>query len=497
MNRRRSGLLLHITSLPSRFGIGDLGPEAYEFADFLARARQSLWQILPLNPTRSISRHSPYDCAGAFAGNPLLISPELLVRDNLLTKEEITPGVPFQPGRADYHKASRFKNRLFELAFARFTKRNPPQAYERFCIENRRWLDDHAVFTAFHRHFKGACWSQWPPQFRTNPPLRLPRDNRLARDIEKQKFLQYIFFKQWFDLKAYCNRRGIRIIGDVPFYVAGDSADVWANRDVFKLTETGKSLYVAGAPPDLFSKAGQRWGNPVYNWPRLKDTAYRWWIERLRHNLRLFDIVRLDHFRGFVAYWQIPAHSPTAKTGRWIPGPGEDFFDEVAKHLGSFPLIVEDLGHITPDVIELIDRLGLCGMRVLQFAFDPDDPNSPHLPHNHVAGCVVYTGTHDNNTVRGWFECDATGPQIRRLCTYLGRKVTRHSVHRHFIRMALASVARTAIIPVQDLLGLPGGARMNHPGRKTGNWRWRLSPGQLTGRVADKLAELTESFGRA
>ena len=496
-SRRSSGLLLHITSLPSGWGIGDLGPAAYRFADFLSRAKQGLWQILALNPTMESRGYSPYDCVSAFAGNPMVISCELLAREGLLGRGEIAKKPFFEPGRVDFRRVGSYKRRLFGLAYERFRARRSRGDYERFCDENRYWLEEWAVYSALRNRFGSAAWSDWPREFRDRDKKAFASEGQIKGAVEKEKFLQYAFFRQWVGLKKYCNERGILLIGDIPFYVSYDSADVWTHREVFKLDKAGKSVSWAGVPPDYFSRAGQLWGNPIYAWGDLKKNNYRWWIERIRHELGLFDIVRIDHFRGFVAYWEVPAGAKTARSGRWVKGPKEGLFNVVLRHFPPAAIIVEDLGYITPDVREFVGRLGLAGMKVLQFAFDDKGLENPYLPHNHIENCVVYTGTHDNNTVRGWFEKEAKDEQKRELFEYVGRRVSCRNVHLEFVRMAMGSAARMAVIPVQDLLGLDSESRMNHPGRKRGNWRWQLRRGQLTGRLADRLAELTETHNRA
>jgi len=493
LRERTSGILLHLTSLPSRYGIGDLGPEAYEFVDFLARAGQGIWQVLPLNQTAASRRWSPYDCISAFAGNTALISCEMLAKQELLRKSEIKPSQSFQP-KADFARAMSFKNRLFGLAYERFKKRLPNSDYLRFCRENEYWLEDYATFAALRNHF-GLPWTRWPARFKNAGSNATVGTNRFRVNVEREKFLQFIFFTQWLRLKKYCNQRGIKIIGDIPIYVAYDSSDVWANRNIFKLNKAGTPLSIAGVPPDLFSKTGQLWGNPVYDWNRLAKNDYRWWTERIKHNLRLFDVLRIDHFRGFVAYWEVPAKAKTARRGKWSPGPKYHLFDSLLKDLPSATIIAEDLGYITPDVTRFVKELALPSMKVLLFAFDGDASN-PYLPHNHTQNCIVYTGTHDNNTVRGWFEKDASNRQKQYLFKYIGRKVSAAQVHREFVRMAMASVAKTAVMPMQDLLGLDAQARMNHPARKRGNWLWRLKPGKLTKKLADRLRDMTETYGR-
>jgi len=566
MKKRASGILLHVTSLPSKYGIGDFGPEAYKFADFLKRANQTYWQMLPLNYTTPYAAHSPYSCVSAFAGNPLLISPELLCRRGLLTKSDISeegrgtrhegrrpssipstslrtgvhlpskdvPGLPqaspvresrpsnlhqhysFSHGASvDYTRVIAYKKRLFQIAFRRFKDSVKPSDFKLFCAQNSFWLDDFASFVVLRQYFGRRLWNDWPTAVRNRNQKALKSiKGQLQEDIDRQLFLQYIFYQQWSDLKHYCNENGIQIIGDIPIYVTFDSPDVWAYPEIFKLSRAKKPRYVAGVPPDYFSRSGQLWSNPVYNWRRLKDSNYRWWMHRIKHNLDLFDLVRIDHFRGFVAYWQIPAPAPscpphrlasvdpgagegkTARHGRWAKGPKDDFFNALLKHVPSAHIIAEDLGRITADVREIIHKFGFPCMRVLQFGFDGDANKNPHILHNHIENCVVYTGTHDNNTARGWFSKEAKPEQKKRLFDYLGREVSAKEIHWHLIRLAFSSVAGIAIIPMQDVLGLGEKARMNLPGTIKSNWRWRMQPEQLTAPVAKKLKDLTRIYGR-
>ena len=495
---RASGVLLHVTSLPSGYGIGDLGPEAYRFADFLVRANQSYWQILPLPLPTPGPCCSPYYSLSAFAGKTLLISPQLLYRQGLLSKKDIQDRPAFPEASVDYRSVSSYKAKLLNVAFERFKAVAREPDYALFCSKNRGWLGDFATFAALCRHYRQSLWYNWPAELRDRNEHALKAVKAKLRDaINREKFFQYLFFRQWSSLKHYCNQCGIQIIGDTPLYVAYDSADVWSHPDIFKLTSTKKPRAIAGVPPDFFSKSGQLWGNPVYDWRALRKTGYSWWIKRIRHNLTLFDIVRLDHFRAFVAYWQVPAGKKTARDGRWIKGPGEDFFNKLFRLFPSKPVVVEDLGHITRAVRALIEKFQLPGMRVLQFAFDEDSATNLHSLHNHVSNCVVYTGTHDNNTIRGWFEGEARPEQKKKLFDYLGRPVPSGQVHWELIRLAMSSVANLVIIPMQDILGLPEQARMNRPGTVTDNWSWRLTRGQITAPTARKLAKLTQTYDRA
>jgi len=496
MKGRGSGILLHITSLPGKYGVGDLGPGAYKFADFLAGSGQRYWQILPLNPPAERKSQSPYNCLSAFAGNTLLISPELLYKEGLLKKSETSDIGHFNNSRVAFEKVIQYKNRLFNLAFGRFKARRRPAGFERFCRANAYWLDEFAVFAALRQYFKGRLWCDWPVKLRDRDKDELGKVQRKYSDaIEREKFLQYVFFKQWHSLKTYCNKKQISLIGDMPIYVAYDSSDVWCYPDMFKLTKGKKMRYVTGVPPDLFSSSGQLWGNPVYNWNYMKKDKYGWWLKRMEHNFRLFDIIRIDHFRGFVAYWQIPAHHKTATKGRWVAGPKADFLDVVVKRFASSAVIAEDLGYITEEVTEIIHGYDLAVMKVLLFAFDGQSSRNKYLPHNYSSNCVVYTGTHDNNTVRGWYR-QASGRQRKQLFCYLDKRVNSSEVHRELIRLAMSSVADTAIIPLQDVLGLTGRARMNNPAGGQPNWRWRFEWRQFDRGIRRRLAGLTETYGR-
>ena len=498
MNNRGSGILLHITSLPSPFGIGDLGPWAYRFADFLSQTKQQYWQILPLTPTDLISGNSPYNSISASAGNTLLISPDMMVASGFLTKEDIAAPPAFQDGRCDYAAVIPYKMSLFHLAYERFKmdkhERNP---YEEFCSLQKEWLEDFALFVVIKNHCNGQVWSEWTRGLRDRSPEDLANiKNDCYDEIEREKFLQYLFFKQWFSLKQYCNDRGIKLIGDIPIYVNYDSADVWTHTKIFKLDKVKKPLSVAGVPPDYFSKTGQLWGNPIYRWDVLKTTGFKWWSQRIAHNLQLVDVLRIDHFRGFVAFWEVPSTEKTAVNGEWVKAPAVDFFTSLLKKFPVDSFIAEDLGVITSDVREIMNRFGFQGMRVLLFAFGEDLPTHPYLPHNYIPSCIVYTGTHDNNTARGWFD-NETSPQDRqRLSRYLGREVSGEQVPKKLIRLAMMSIANTVITPMQDILGLGEEARMNRPSVTRGNWEWRLLPDQLSPASVSWLREITEMYAR-
>lgn len=491
---RASGILLHPTSLPAAHGIGDLGPEAYRFVDFLAHSRQSLWQVLPLNPTAA--GNSPYAAPSAFAGNALLISLERLVDDGLLSPEEPAAAPELPSGHVDYDQVRAFKMPLLRLAFERFkaSRRWALRAgFEAFCARQAAWLNDYALFQALKAAYDGAPWTAWDADLVARQPLALARCRAaLADQVERQCFLQFVFFRQWSDLRSYAKNHNVRIMGDIPMFVAHDSVDVWANRALFQLDARGRPTVVSGVPPDYFSRTGQRWGNPLYRWDLLAETGYAWWINRFRATLGMVDVVRLDHFRGFQSYWEVPAGHGTAEHGRWVPGPGAALFEALEAALGPLPIVVEDLGLITPDVEDLRRRLGYPGMKVLQFAFG-DDARNAYLPHNYQHHCVVYTATHDNTTTVGWFATTA-GRGRANTRAYLGTS-GRH-VAWDLIRLALGSVADTAIVPLQDVLELSGDARMNFPGQAEGNWAWRYAPGQLKAEHAERLGELTAIYGR-
>ena len=423
MITRGSGILIHISSLPSEYGIGDLGPGAFRFADFLSETKQRYWQILPLNPTSLFHDNSPYHTSSAFACNRILISPDLLVQDGFIDPSDLEPLPDFPIDRVDFVSVSTYKKRLFDIAYDRFRQREEKSDFKQFYTANAFWLDDAALFRALNLHFKEKICSDWSAPIRERKFDTLVELGRKFREsIEKEKFLQFVFSKQWIVLKAYCNKKNIRIIGDLPIYVDHNSADAWAHPELFKLDGTRCPAAVAGVPPDYFSKTGQLWGNPVYDWNEHKRQGYRWWLQRIARNINLFDVVRFDHFRGFVQYWEVPATEKAASNGSWADGPAYDFFDTVLKRFSSLPVIVEDLGFITADVREVIRHYEFPGMKVLLFAFGDDFPKSPFLLHLYSKHCVAYTGTHDNNTIQGWFENEATSETKTRLFHYLGNK---------------------------------------------------------------------------
>jgi 4-alpha-glucanotransferase len=491
---RSSGILLHPTSLPGPYGIGDLGPAAFDWVDALVRAKQSWWQILPLGPTGY--EDSPYQCFSAFAGNPNLVSPELLVEDGLLREEDVVAGLSFPEDSVDYGAVIAFKTRIVNAAWRNFRSGSVAllrPLFERFCRENARWLDDFGLFMALKDSHRGVGWQEWPRDLRLRRPPALEAARQQFSDaIGSHKFRQFLFFSQWRRLKIYAHEKGIRLIGDVPIFAASDSVDVWANPGLFLLDDEGQPTVVAGVPPDYFSATGQLWGNPLYNWEKLRETGYAWWLDRLRATLQQVDLVRLDHFRGFEAYWAVPAGMPTAEVGEWVKAPGPDFLETVRRALGSLPFIAEDLGIITPEVEALRERFGLPGMRILQFAFG-GAPEARFLPHNYERNTVVYTGTHDNDTTRGWYANLPEG-EAHFMRRYLARDGS--DVAWDLIRAAWASVADYALAPLQDLLDVGTEARMNLPGRPSGNWCWRYTQSQLTDSILDRLGDMTELYGR-
>jgi 4-alpha-glucanotransferase len=500
LSKRSSGILLHITSLPSAHGIGDLGPAAYQFADFLTAARQNFWQILPLNPIDGGLGNSPYSSASAFAGNTLLISLELLVRDGFLLPEEIGEVPHFAAGRVAYDAVRAFKNPLLHKAYQRFFAEASTEercAYEAFCREHSGWLDDYTLFVALNIHFNYQNWNEWPTAIRDRHPEAMQEyRERLSEPIRVEKFLQFIFFRQWFALKAYCAERGIHFIGDLPIYVHFQSADVWSNPQVFKLDGDKKPYVVAGVPPDYFSETGQLWGNPVYNWDYLREHRYAWWKRRMKHNVKTLDLVRLDHFLAFVSYWEVDAREKTAIHGKWVDAPAEDFFRELLRQHPRLPIIAEDLGIITPAVRHFMDTHHFPGMRVLVFAFGGDVAGNLYSPHNHVENCIVYTGTHDNNTTRGWYSKEANYHTRKQVQDYIGHEVSDENVAWQMIRLGMMSVAKTVIIPMQDALNLGEEARMNTPGTTGTNWGWRMRPDQVSADTAARLSEVTSLYGR-
>ncbi len=490
---RASGILLHPTSLPGPYGIGDLGPAAYRWIDWLASTGCSLWQVLPLGPTGY--GDSPYQCFSAFAGNPYLISPEYLLRDNLLHPNDLVEKLSFNPDKVDFGALIPWKLNLLERAFIRFSEEKNllrPE-FEEFCSQNSAWLDDYSLFMAIKESHGGGSWLGWPIELRKREPEALAAVRKtLSGTIQRFTFYQFAFFRQWNALHAYALDKGIRIIGDIPIFVASDSSDVWSHPDLFFLDEELKPTVVAGVPPDYFSPTGQLWGNPLYRWEIHKKSGYRWWIERLRTTLKSVDIVRIDHFRGFAGYWEVPAGNPTAETGCWVPGPGMDLFNAFRANLGNdLPIIAEDLGLITPDVVALRDQTGLPGMKILQFAFT--GPDNPFLPHSYPHNCVVYTGTHDNDTANGWY---AKAPEYEKDFARRYLKVNGSDFAWDLIQTAWRSTAVFSIAPLQDFLNLGSAARFNYPSRLGGNWEWRVKDEALNLELQGRIKELNWLFQR-
>jgi 4-alpha-glucanotransferase len=489
---RSSGILCHVSSLPSFYGIGDLGPEAFHFVDMLKRSRQRYWQVLPLNPTESGLGNSPYSSYSAFAFNPLLISPEKLYKDGLLTRDELKECRIDSDGVVAFDRVYDRKAWMLGRAYDKYRSQwFKSGAFPQFCSTHKSWLDDHALFVALKRRFKDIGWFNWPVEFRDRDPVALKNISlELQQDILREKYAQFLFCRQWMTLRAYALRKGVRFIGDVPIYVNYDSVDVWRNPQFFKLDKDRRQTFVAGVPPDYFSKEGQRWGNPVYDWDNLKKTGFAWWVERVRHNLDSFDLVRIDHFRAFAQCWEIPASEPTAVKGVWRDVPGVELFTELRKAFPKLPIIAEDLGVITPDVDALKDHFLLPGMNVLMFAFHNEYKKSRDLPENSTPLSVVYTGTHDNNTVAGWFSQDITPIEKKNMHEYFHRDIKLEEANWVMVELALRSAAFLAVVPLQDILGLKQDARMNKPSTVKGNWGWRLLPGGFTPAMQGRLASL-------
>jgi len=503
---RESGILLHPTSLPGSYGMGEIGPQARAFADKLKEMGQHLWQVLPLGPTGY--GDSPYQSLSTFAGNPLLISFDLLAKEGLLSRSRIGRLSAFGRGSIDFGPVIKERMALLDTVCRMFGSKaieSKKRDFKRFCKENEDWLEDYALFVALKNAHGGQPWTRWEKELvsRDSDAIEAARE-KFKTPIRHAKIRQFLFFDQWKRLVKYCHKRDVRIIGDIPIFVAHDSADVWAHPELFFLDEHGFPTIVAGVPPDYFSATGQLWGNPLYRWDVHRDTGYAWWVARMRKMFELVDIVRIDHFRGFEAYWEIPAHEETAMNGRWVPGPGASLFNRLIEELGDLPIIAEDLGVITPEVEALRDQFGFPGMRVLQFAFGNDAKAQDYRPENCHENCVIYTGTHDNDTTVGWFRSepgeDSTRSreeietERRTILEYLGSDG--HEIHWDMIRIAMQSAANTSVFPLQDMLGLGSEARMNVPGRESGNWRWRFTWNMLTPEIKERLKALTEQTGR-
>ncbi len=492
--QRASGVLLHPTSLPGKYGIGELGEEAYNFVDFLSKSKQKLWQILPLNyPGYG---NSPYNPISAFAGNPLLINLEKLISEHYLSAKDLSNFPQFNDQKVEFEKVIEFKSNLLKKAFANFkTSKSQKHTikFEEFCSENSYWLDDLALFTALRDYYNKVSWNRWDKGIILRKRDAIDRwRNRLAEEISFHKFVQYKFYQQWSELKYYAESKEIKIIGDIPIYVSFDSADVWIHRDLFFLDEVGNPTVVAGAPPDYFTETGQLWGNPTYNWEKMEENDYDWWQKRIKHLFTMVDYARIDHFIGFVRYWAVPYGEKTAINGKWRKGPGEEFFSIMKKKIGELPIIVEDLGVVTPDVIELKNKFGFPGLRLLQFSFREND--TP--PHKFEENCVAYTGIHDQDTILGWFKHIKKYEKkiYKNVIDYLnydGRNICWE-----MIKLAYSTPSKWAIIPLQDLLCVDSDARMNTPGTAEGNWGWRYKKEMLTSEIAGKLAEITARFNR-
>ena len=505
--KRSSGILLHPTSLPGGFGIGDLGPAAFQFVEFLHSTRQSFWQVLPLGPTGY--GDSPYQTFSAFAGNPLLISPEKLLGEGLLSSGDLQDLPAYSSSKVDFGAVIAWKLPLLKKAYENFCAHATPsqrEVFQSFCATHSSWLMDFALFMAVKQAHGGIAWNDWDSAIAQREPKALTKWCReLAREIDSHKFSQFLFFHQWRELKQYTHNREVKIMGDIPIFVSCDSSDVWAHPELFYLDEKGSPTVVAGVPPDYFSATGQLWGNPLYRWEVMEHSGYRWWIERFRAAFELFDAVRLDHFRGFEAYWEVPAKEKTAVRGRWVKGPGASLFEAVRKELGDLPIVAENLGLITPEVADLMEQLGFPGMAVLQFAFGAASPASDFLPHNYTRNQLVYTGTHDNNTTVGWWtgtgtqDSTRTSQEVNQERAFALKYLATDGVDIHwtFIRTVLASVAHLAIIPLQDLFGLGNEARMNLPATADGNWRWRYCREMITSEIVERLKGMTIIYGRA
>ena len=490
---RKSGIILHPTSLPGPDGIGDLGPAAFAWLEALKTAGIGLWQVLPLSPTGY--GDSPYQAFSAFAGNPYQISPALLLEKGWLEAEDFNDRPEFPVEHIDFGSAIQWKLKILNRAYQRFLhiKHHKQADYAGFVEKNRYWLEDYALFMTIKESQNGVAWTDWPEPLRNRQTDVIESFiEKHASEIEKQRFFQYCFTQQWQQLREFAHQNNIQIIGDIPIFVSHDSADVWANPGLFFLDETGKPTVVAGVPPDYFSPTGQLWGNPHYRWKVHAKDGYRWWLSRIENTLQMVDLIRMDHFRGFAGYWEVPAGQTTAEIGKWVKGPGEDLFNAIRSKLGDLPIIAEDLGRITPDVVELRDHFNLPGMKILQFAFEPD-ARDPFLPHNYPVNCVAYTGTHDNDTTRGWYE---SRPQAETSACLRYLASDGENIAWDMIRAVWASTARLALAPLQDFLQLGSEARMNYPGKPAGNWNWRVRQDQITLELLDYIRELNATYGR-
>jgi 4-alpha-glucanotransferase len=503
---RKSGILLHPTSLPGPYGIGEIGPQARAFVECLADMKQHIWQILPLGPTGY--GDSPYQSLSTFAGNPLLISFDQLVEDGLLSKAALRKFPHFDPHCIDYGEVIEARMPILKKVCHAFEKKAPPKMhadYRKFCHRERHWLDDYALFIALKNAHGGRPWIEWEDDLILRDPDTLDKmHSKFIRNIQDIKMLQFLFYDQWHRLRKFARKKKVRIVGDIPIFVAHDSADVWAHPELFYIDLRGRLIVQAGVPPDYFSRTGQLWGNPLYNWMAHRKTGYRWWVNRMKQIFKTVDIVRIDHFRGFEKYWQVPGNAENAMNGSWVEGPDAEFFEALTARMGRLPIIAEDLGVITPEVDALRDRFAFPGMRILQFAFGNDPKAKTFRPDNYPQNCVVYTGTHDNDTTVGWFNSKA-GQDSTRSAAAIRRerknvlqyvKTDGREIHWDMIGLAFKSRANTAVVPMQDVMGLGTQARMNQPGRPAGNWRWRFSWDMLTDEMRTRLRTLTEMAGR-
>lgn len=496
---RSAGILMHISSLPSAFGIGDLGPEAEKFAEFLSQSGQRYWQTLPLNPTGEEQLWSPYSAVSGMAGNPLMISPELMARDGLVLPQDLRKFFVTNHGKVDYKEATLVREVLFEKGYRTFLSTGSMHApFREFCKREAWWLDDFALFMVLRDQHDNKPWYEWPAPYKQRQAKALGDINRFHQErINKVKWLQYIFDKQWKELKAFCNNLNIQMFGDLPFYVSYDSCDVWANPEIFRLDGARNMKGVAGVPPDYFNSKGQLWGMPVFRWDVLKKKEYSWWVDRVRKNFELFDVVRLDHFRAFVSFWEVPADEKTAVNGTWRKGPGADIFKVFEQKLGKVAFVAEDLGDVDAAVFALRDEFGLPGMKVLQFAFGDNMTTSDYIPHNYTPNFVVYTGTHDNNTTVGWWLKDTKQDIRSNLKQYVDQPgISQNTIHLVLGKMAYSSVAKTVILPLQDVMGLDETARMNTPASVKLNWLWRLKPGQLLPGFKNQLLKWGRLYNR-
>ncbi len=493
---RSSGVILHISSLYNKFGIGDFGPAAYNFADYLSTCGIHYWQTLPLNYTDGGRSFSPYSCLSAFAGNPLFISPDLLIVDGLLSSDDLLDHT-FQENIVEFDKVYAYKMSLLTKAFEQFQK-TKQEDFELFCSKEAYWLDDFSLFISIKNFHHGAWWLEWPVEIKSRDVLALEKiAKELEHAITKEKFIQYLFFKQLNSLRAFAREKNVEFIGDMPFYVSHDSSDVWTHPELYKLYKDGRPAKVAGVPPDMFSETGQLWGMPVFNWSALKRTKYDWWVKRISHTLTMCDIIRLDHFRAFSAYYEVPASEHTAINGKWVKAPGTDLFNVIQKQLKNLPFIAEDLGEIDQPVWDLMKKFDFPGMKLLQFSYLEHTASSIHSPHNYISHCISYTGTHDNNTLQGWYNEEISDEIKNKISMYFNKKIDAENVNKEFIREAIASVAAIAIWPVQDMLSLGSESKMNRPGSLHDNWMWRLhSEAPLTKELAKEIYDQLALFNR-